>query len=76
MRLLSKHPLLDDAAAQGAVTISRAREMAGWTGRVKDEEMQADADQILLDAAKAGADLDGLRVIAQAAYEAWRAARM
>jgi hypothetical protein len=49
--------------------------MAGWTGRIKDEEMQADADQILLDAAKAGADLDGLRVIAQAAYEAWRAAR-
>ena len=76
MRLLSKHPLLDDAAAQGAVTISQAREMAGWTGRIKDEEMQADADQILLDAAKAGADLDGLRVIAQAAYEAWRAARM
>ena len=73
MRLLGKHPLLGDAAAEGAVTISWAREMAGWTGRIKDEEMQADADQILLEAAKAGADLDGLRVIAQAAYEAWRA---
>ena len=75
MRLLGRHPLLDDAAAGGAVTISWAREMAGWTGRIGDQEMQADADQILLEAAKAGADLDGLRVIAQAAYEAWRAAR-
>jgi hypothetical protein len=75
MRLLSKHPLLDDAAAEGAVTTSWAREMAGWTGRIGDEDMQKDADQILLEAAQAGADLDGLRVIAQAAYEAWRAAR-
>ena len=74
MRLLGRHPLLDDAAADGAVTISWAREMAGWTGRIGDEDMQRDADQILLEAAKAGADLDGLRVIAQAAYEAWRAA--
>jgi Domain of unknown function (DUF222) len=74
MRLLGRHPLLDQAAAEGAVTVSRAREMAAWTGRIKDEDLQQDADQILLDAAKAGADLDGLRVIAQAAYEAWRAA--
>ena len=73
MRLLSKHPLLEEAAAEGAVTISQAREMAGWTKRIGDEEMQKDADQILLEAARAGADLDGLRVIAQAAYEAWRA---
>ena len=72
MRLLGRHPLLDDAAAGGAVTISWAREMAGWTGRIGDEEMRSDADQILLEAARAGADLDGLRVIAQAAYEAWR----
>jgi hypothetical protein len=75
MRLLGKHPLLDAAAAAGAVTISWAREMAGWTGRIGDQELQQDADVILLEAAKAGADLDGLRVIAQAAYEAWRAAR-
>ena len=71
MRLLGKHPLLDDAA--DAVTTSWAREMAGWTKRIRDEEMQQDADQILLEAAKAGAELDGLRVIAEAAYEAWRA---
>ena len=32
-----------------------------------------EADQILLDAAAAGADLDDLKILAQAAYEAWRA---
>ena len=73
MRLLGRHPLLDDAAADGAVTTSWAREMADWTRRIGDHDMQQDADQILLEAARAGADLDGLRVIAQAAYEAWRA---
>ena len=36
MRLLARHPLLGDAAAAGTVTTSRAREMAGWTGRIKD----------------------------------------
>ena len=73
-RLLGRHPLLDEAAAAGTVTISWAREMAAWTGKIGDQEMQADADEILLEAAQAGADLDGLRVIAQAAYEAWRSA--
>ena len=73
MRLLGRHPLLDDAAADGTVTMSWAREMASWTGKIGDQEMQQDADQILLEAAQAGADLDGLKVIAQAAYEAWRA---
>ncbi|HMD26602.1 MAG TPA: DUF222 domain-containing protein [Streptosporangiaceae bacterium] len=74
MRLLGRHPVLGEAAAAGVVTLSWAREMAGWTKRIGDEDMRQDADQILLDAARAGADLDGLRVIAQAAYEAWRAA--
>ena len=32
MRLLGRHPLLDEAAADGAVTISWAREMAGRIG--------------------------------------------
>ena len=74
MRLLGRHPLLDAATAGGAVTISWAREIAGWTGRIDDQELQREADQILLDAAAAGADLDDLKLIAQAAYEAWRAA--
>jgi Domain of unknown function (DUF222) len=73
MRLLARHPLLDAATTTGAVTVSWAKEIAGWTGRIDHEELQSEADQILIDAAKAGADLDDLKIIAQAAYEAWRA---
>ena len=73
MRLLGRHPLLDAATATGAVTISWAKEIAGWTGRIDHEELQSEADQILVDAATAGADLDDLKLLAQAAYEAWRA---
>jgi Domain of unknown function (DUF222) len=72
MRLLARHPLLDEATASGAVTISWAKEIAGWTGRIDHEELQSEADRILLGAATAGADLDDLKLIAQAAYEAWR----
>jgi hypothetical protein len=73
MRLLARHPLLDAATTTGAVTVSWAKEIAGWTGRIDHEELQSEADQILIDAAQAGADLDDLKIIAQAAYEAWRA---
>jgi len=72
-RLLARHPHLDAATTTGALTISWAREIAGWTGRIDHDELQTEADKILVDAAAAGADLDDLRLIAQAAYEAWRA---
>src|SRR5579859_3620779 len=73
MRLLSRHPLLDAATASGAITISWAREIAAWTGRIDHDELQPAADQILVEAAEAGPDLDDLKLLAQAAYEAWRA---
>ncbi len=73
MRLLARHPLLDAATATGAVTVSWAKEIAAWTGRIDHEELQTEADRILVDAATAGADLDDLKLLAQAAYEAWRA---
>ena len=73
MRLLARHPHLDAATTTGALTISWAREIAGWTGRIDHDELQEEADKILVEAAAAGADLDDLRLIAQAAYEAWRA---
>ncbi len=73
MRLLARHPLLDAATTTGGLTISWAREIAGWTGRIDHDELQSEADKILIDAAAAGADLDDLKLIAQAAYEAWRA---
>jgi hypothetical protein len=53
MRLLSKHLLLDAAATTGAVTVSWAREIAGWAGWIDHEELQPEADQILVDAATA-----------------------
>ncbi len=73
MRLLSRHPSLDAATATGAITISWAREIAAWTGRIDHDELQQAADKILVEAATAGADLDDLKLLAQAAYEAWRA---
>jgi hypothetical protein len=73
MRLLGRHPRLDAATTTGRLTISWAREIAAWTGRIDHDELQAEADKILVDAAAAGADLDDLKLIAQAAYEAWRA---
>jgi Domain of unknown function (DUF222) len=73
MRLLGRHPLLDAATAAGGITVSWAKEIAAWTGRIDHEELQQEADQILVDAATAGADLDDLKLLAQAAYEAWRA---
>jgi len=73
MRLLARHPLLGAATSAGGLTISWAKEIAAWTGRIDHEDLQAEADRILVDAATAGADLDDLKLIAQAAYEAWRA---
>src|SRR3984957_12343849 len=73
MRLLARHPHLDAATTTGALTISWAREIAGWTGRIDHEELQTEADKILVEAAAAGANLDDLNLLAQAAYEAWRA---
>ena len=73
MRLLARHPHLDAATTTGALTISWAREIAGWTGRIDHEELQTEADKILVEAAATGANLDDLNILAQAAYEAWRA---
>jgi Domain of unknown function (DUF222) len=73
MRLLARHPHLDAATTTGGLTISWAKEIAGWTGRIDHDELQQEADEILVEAATAGADLDDLKLIAQAAYETWRA---
>ena len=73
MRLLARHPALDAATATGGLTISWAREIAAWTGRIDHDERRQEADRILVEAAAAGADLDDLKLLALAAYEAWRA---
>ena len=72
MRLMSRRPLLEEATTTGGITVSWAREIAGRAGRIDDADLQAEADRILVDAATAGAGLDDLKLIAQAACEAWR----
>ena len=74
MRLLARHPHLDAATTTGDITVSwGAGCIPGWTGRIDHDELQQEADRILVEAATAGADLDDLKLLAQAAYEAWRA---
>src|ERR1700761_6133662 len=71
MRQLGARPLLNEALAAGDVTDSLAFTIAGWTRKLPPG-MRAETDQILLEAAAAGASLDDLAVIAGAAIEAWR----
>jgi hypothetical protein len=59
------------AVARGDVSESWAAEIAGWTSRLP-ADWRDDIDTLLVDTASAGADLEDLAVIAQAAYEKWR----
>jgi hypothetical protein len=68
--LLWRHPLLRQALAASEVSPSWARQFAEWTGRLPAGQVDA-ADEILLDAARAGLDLHpDIAKLAQAIYEA------
>jgi hypothetical protein len=71
MRQLTAHPVLAQALARHDISESWASQLAEWTRKLP-EDWRRDADQILVDAAAAGAELLDLGVIAQAAYEKWR----
>ncbi|HUN37404.1 MAG TPA: DUF222 domain-containing protein, partial [Trebonia sp.] len=71
MRQFREHPEIASAVAAGALSEAWAGEMADWTHRLP-ADWRADVDRILLDAAAAGAGLEDLAIIAQAAYEKWR----
>jgi hypothetical protein len=71
MRQLAAHPVLAAALARRDISESWAGQLADWTRRLP-EDWRHEADQILVDAAAAGAELLDLGVIAQAAYEKWR----
>jgi hypothetical protein len=71
MRQLAAHPVLAAAVARHAISDSWAAQLADWTRRLP-EDWRHEVDQILLDAAAAGAELLDLGVIAQAAHEKWR----
>src|SRR5580693_7857241 len=74
MRLLRDHPALADALAAGDISKSWALAIAGWTKKLP-AELRAETITILVEAARAGASRDDLRMIAGIALEKWRASR-
>ena len=63
MRLLRDHPALADALAAGDISKSWALAIAGWTRKLP-AELRAETIKILVQAARAGACRDDLRIIA------------
>jgi len=74
MRQYSQRPSLHDAVAAGDLSKSWADAIIRWTRKLP-EEMRADTDKIMLEAAAAGASLQDLQTIAAAAIEQWRSTR-
>jgi hypothetical protein len=74
MRQFSERPGLHDAVATGDISKSWADAITRWTRKLP-EEMRAETDRILLEAAAAGASLEDLATIAAAAIEQWRSTR-
>jgi len=74
MRLLRAHPVLADALAAGDISKSWALAIAEWTKKLP-AELRAETIKILVEAARAGASRDDLRMIAGVALEKWRASR-
>src|SRR5215469_3491259 len=70
---LRAHPVIAAAMTAGAVSESRARDIAAWTDPLPCEERDT-ADRILLDAASGGCPADDLQVLAATIYETWKAA--
>jgi Domain of unknown function (DUF222)/HNH endonuclease len=64
MQRLAAHPAIADALAAGEISESWARQIYEWTD-VLPEDMRADADAILLAAAKGGVDLRDLASLAE-----------
>jgi Domain of unknown function (DUF222) len=64
MRRLEDHPSVADALAAGGLSVSWARQIADWTGKLPAGHRQ-DADVILVTAAGEGADLAGLAALAE-----------
>ncbi|HJZ08008.1 MAG TPA: hypothetical protein VJ283_07995, partial [Trebonia sp.] len=74
MRLLRDHPALAAALASADISKSWALAIAGWTKKLP-AELRAETISILVQAARAGASLDDLRMIAGVALQKWRASR-
>ncbi|MGH3295231.1 MAG: DUF222 domain-containing protein, partial [Trebonia sp.] len=74
MRQFSRRPGLHQAVATGGLSRSWAEAIGQWTRKLP-AEMRDETDEILLEAAAAGASLQDLATIAAAAIERWRSTR-
>ena len=72
MRTLARHPHLADAMAAGAISASWVKQLDRLT-RPLPAELRAGTDRILLAAAAAGASLEDLTLLANAAVEQYLA---
>jgi len=63
-RRLAAHPAVGESLAAGTISVSWARQICEWTGKLPAEH-QEDADTILLEAAAAGAGLADLAGLAE-----------
>jgi hypothetical protein len=71
MRQFRTHPVVAAAVARGELSESWAAEIADWTRKLPPD-WRDEIDKLLVDTASAGANLEDLAVVAQAAYEKWR----
>jgi len=71
MRRLAARPVLHEGLAAGDLSESWTTSIADWTRKLP-KDMQFETDKILLEAARAGADLGDLATIAGLAVEKWR----
>jgi Domain of unknown function (DUF222) len=74
MHQFSQRPRLHEGVASGIVSASWAGAITQWTRKLP-EPMRTATDQILVEAAAAGAALDDLATIAAAAIGQWRSTR-
>jgi hypothetical protein len=71
MRQFRAHPMIAAAVARGELSDAWAVQIADWTRRLPPDWRQ-EIDKLLVDTASAGANLEDLAIVAQAAYEKWR----
>ncbi|MGC1566448.1 MAG: hypothetical protein WA794_10605, partial [Trebonia sp.] len=74
MRLLRDQPAMAAALVSADISKSQALAIAEWTRKLP-AELRAETITILVQAARSGASLDDLRIIAAVAEQKWRASR-
>ena len=72
MRVIAGHPLLARGMAQGEISESWAREIMAWLKKLP-EELREGTEEVLAEAAAAGASLEDLATITAHALAQWEA---